>query len=243
MKLNEFYTANDVVDAVYLSRFVYKNKDKIVEKFDDLELYSFHDIKDTEFACYKQEGTNHFFIAFRGSSSLNDWIADAKFKSDYFFNTKAHRGFIKHYNKGQSQLKELVSKIRDYDNNTTIFFVGHSLGGALVYVAYYEFCLKAEEYGMNGIEFRLITFGCPKVFRRKYISNIHSMFFNNTIRITNGDDLVTKLPPDILFLKNSEYIHFGQHIGIGEFDYRGFLREHRMPKYINYVEQVINKEV
>jgi hypothetical protein len=75
MKLNEFYTANDVVDAVYLSRFVYKNKDKIVEKFDDLELYSFHDIKDTEFACYKQEGTNHFFIAFRGKKTISEETA------------------------------------------------------------------------------------------------------------------------------------------------------------------------
>jgi predicted lipase len=96
---------------------------------------------------------------------------------------------------------------------------------------------------MNEIEFRLITFGCPKVFRKKYISNIHSMFFNNIIRITNGDDLVTKLPPDWLFLSRDEYVHFGQHISIGKFDYRGFLKEHRMPKYVAYVEEFINKEV
>jgi len=242
MKLNEFYTANDIVDAVYLSRFVYKNKDKIVSKYSDLELFSFHDIKDTEFACYKQTDNNHFFIAFRGSSSLNDWIADFKFKSNYFFNTKAHRGFIKHYEKGKSQLKELVSKIKDINKEAIIFFVGHSLGGALANLAYYDFCLNSTEYGMNEIEFRLITFGCPKVFRKKYLSNIHSMFFNNTVRITNGDDLVTKLPPDILFFKNSEYIHFGQHISIGKFDYRGFLKEHRMPKYVKYVEEFMNKE-
>ncbi|MFQ5354978.1 MAG: lipase family protein [Mariprofundaceae bacterium] len=121
----------------------------------------------------------------------NDVLADLSFRKTGFNgmeNIKVHSGFLGEFNKIWRPISE---NINEHVRNMPIWVTGHSLGGALATLA-----------GMSYAFESVITFGEPRV-------GFHiDMAFKakNHIRYVNGDDPVTKVPPELLF----GYDHHGE---------------------------------
>jgi len=121
----------------------------------------------------------------------NDVIADLSFRKIGFNgmeNVKVHSGFLGEFNKIWGSVS---ANINEYARNIPVWVTGHSLGGALATLA-----------GMSYAFENVITFGEPRVGY-----HIDKTFkAKNHIRYVNGDDPVTKVPPELLF----GYDHHGE---------------------------------
>lgn len=135
----------------------------------------------------------------------NDILADLKFiptSFDCMEKVNVHSGFLGEINKIWPKIKIDIEK----DVGSLPFYVtGHSLGGAMATLA-----------GMRHDFKKVTTFGEPRVgihIEKAFKSNSHT-------RYVNGDDPVTKLPPELFF----GYDHHGNPIHIfdrnGETDLR-----------------------
>lgn len=135
----------------------------------------------------------------------NDILADLKFiptSFDGMSNVDVHSGFLGELNK---IWPEIIKTIEQDVGSLPLYVTGHSLGGAMATLA-----------GMRHTFEKVTTFGEPRVgihIDRAFKSNSHT-------RYVNGDDPVTKLPPELLF----GYDHHGNPIHIadrdGETDFR-----------------------
>lgn len=114
----------------------------------------------------------------------NDVLADLKFEKDPFDdmeNVEVHAGFLNEINK---LWKLICEDIDRHVGNIPIWVTGHSLGAAMA-------TLAGMRYPFEGV----ITFGEPRVG-----SHIDRAFKAKThTRYVNGDDPVTKVPPELLF--------------------------------------------
>ena len=135
----------------------------------------------------------------------NDILADLKFiptSFDGMESVNVHSGFLAEINKIWSNI--LINIERDI-GNLPFYVTGHSLGGAMATLA-----------GMRHTFEKVTTFGEPRV--GIHINNAFKS--KNHTRYVNGDDPVTKLPPELLY----GYDHHGTPIHIadrnGETDFR-----------------------
>lgn len=135
----------------------------------------------------------------------NDILADLKFiptSFDGMNNVNVHTGFLGEINK----VWNLITKdISEHVKDIPLWVTGHSLGGAMATLA-----------GMRHACEQVMTFGEPRVgihINRAFKAKNHT-------RYVNGDDPVTKLPPELFF----GYDHHGnpEHItdSDGETDIR-----------------------
>ena len=129
----------------------------------------------------------------------NDILADLKFIPTVFDNedkVKVHSGFLAEINKIWSKISIDIEK--DV-GELPLCVTGHSLGGAMATLA-----------GMLHSFEKVTTFGEPRVgihIDKAFKSNSH-------IRYINGDDPVTKLPPELFY----GYEHHGNPIHIADSD-------------------------
>lgn len=129
----------------------------------------------------------------------NDILADLKFiptSFDGMDNVGVHSGFLGEINKLWS---EILTHIKQDADNLPVYVTGHSLGAAMATLA-----------GMRHSFEKVITFGEPRVgmhIDKAFKSKVHT-------RYVNGDDPVTKLPPELLF----GYDHHGIPIHIADRD-------------------------
>ena len=127
----------------------------------------------------------------------NDILADLKFipaSFDKKKNVNVHSGFLGEINKIWSNIK---TNIDEDVRNLPVYVTGHSLGGAIATLA-----------GMRHTFEKVTTFGEPRVgihIEKVFKSNSHT-------RYVNGDDPVTKLPPELFF----GYDHHGNPIHIAD---------------------------
>ena len=129
----------------------------------------------------------------------NDILADLKFIPTTFDNIETvnvHTGFLGELDKLWLNIAE---DINQYVKGIPIWVTGHSLGGAMATLA-----------GMRHNFEEVVTFGEPRVgfhVEQAFKAKKH-------IRYVNGDDPVTKLPPELLF----GYNHHGNPIHISDND-------------------------
>lgn len=155
---------------------------------------------------------NNLFISFKGSSNLNDFIADIDinlidFKVPDKENEnqlvivpgKVHKGAYEMLFENNRH-KFILEKINEYKDYNNIYITGHSLGGLLgtLFYSYLKELFKTKK-----INIKLITFGCPRPGNKVYTNSIH---YNSSNRIVNNNDCVPKLPlpinyshPELLF--------------------------------------------
>jgi len=135
----------------------------------------------------------------------NDILADLKFiptQFDGMSNVLVHSGFLGELNK---VWPDIINNVEKDIGNLPVYVTGHSLGGAMALLA-----------GMRHSFEKVTTFGEPRVGM-----HIDQVFKSNThTRYVNGDDPVTKLPPELLF----GYDHHGTPIHIADRDGQTDLR-------------------
>jgi triacylglycerol lipase len=153
-------------------------------------------------------------LAFRGTSSIQDWATDlhatpANF--DWIFQGAPHVGQI-HAGFGHALvdsvpeiLKVLVPCLQPREKEKTsprLFITGHSLGGALAVLAAAACKLVSGWlYPVAG----LYTYGQPRVATHAAANTFEREFSNVHFRFVNYEDLVPRVPP-----RSFDYTHTGQ---------------------------------
>lgn len=107
-------------------------------------------------------------VAFRGSSSVQDWLTNAQFgMEDLFWATEyncaaVHRGFLEAFDSVNAEVLSAVRELLKSFPRAEIYITGHSLGGALAMLAAYEF------RRLNLPLAQVVTFGAPRVGNKAF---------------------------------------------------------------------------
>ena len=131
-------------------------------------------------------------VAFRGTDSTADWLGNLQITPRKVpeFNGSVHNGFLDAYERVAPIVENAVARL----NNRSLWFTGHSLGGALALVA----ALTHKDQPITG----LMTFGQPRMLGRRPAELVNARFGRKFQRFVNRNDIVTRVPPG--------YRHAGQ---------------------------------
>lgn len=144
-------------------------------------------------------------VSFRGTQTLEDWLADLDFVALPYSSVKdagnVHMGFQLVYNAVRGSVAQLVRQALAAGCQN-IWVTGHSLGGALALL-----CAPDLVFNVNkGIVPRLYTFAGPRVAQNDALAPGFQQFFDATIplcyRVANRWDKVPDLPPKIAFYEH-----------------------------------------
>ncbi|KAI9294278.1 alpha/beta-hydrolase [Neoconidiobolus thromboides FSU 785] len=141
-------------------------------------------------------------LGFRGSSTLKNFVQDAKyFKDPIVFDKKqykVHRGFKQCSDRLLpmyiDKLKGLLNEHKDYK----LVIVGHSLGGA---IATLSTLILRQNLNLKDDRLAVFTFGEPRVGDKEFARYLNQQTFTLT-RVVNGNDMVPHLSPQIKLLCN-----------------------------------------
>lgn len=147
--------------------------------------------------------TKTLFVAFRGSSNIQNWINNLQVsKISPYENESIHveKGFYTSYIDIKSQIfSNLHQLAKKYDSNQ-MSVTGHSLGAAQATLFSYDLLTNSTYDLLN-----LYTFGSPRV-GNKYFSYDFTDKFLST-RITHYHDIVPHVPEEFL-----GYLHIGNEV-------------------------------
>lgn len=145
-------------------------------------------------------------VAFRGTQSETDWLANANaYQTSYAFapgRGKVHHGFMDIY---ESCREQILHTLLSFSANSNIYITGHSLGAALAVI-------NALDIAANTF-FKpvMYNFAGPRVgnpiFAFKY-----NRLVTNSVRIVNQHDLVPQLPPVIILTPLPSKLLYYQHV-------------------------------
>lgn len=152
-------------------------------------------------------------ISFRGTDSLKDWKTDFKFwkkripYGNHLSKIRVHSGFMDAYQ--DKCVRGQIHKVITCDISN-IYVTGHSLGAALA-----TLCALDLQYNFPDKFYEVTLFGCPRVGNKAFAKSYNKRLIK-TIRIENGNDVVTKIPPPFF-----GYRHVGIRLHVGRM--RSFL--------------------
>ncbi|MCT8138250.1 lipase family protein [Anaerobacillus sp. CMMVII] len=133
-------------------------------------------------------------IAFRGTLSDPDWIADAEAFQDIFPYSESkgliHHGFLSIYQSCREEIFKTYARIAPYKR---LYITGHSLGGALA-------TLHAMDVVENG-HFPKVTmynYASPRVGNKEFTHRF-STRVPDCIRFINSHDIIPMLPPQKIY--------------------------------------------
>jgi len=142
-------------------------------------------------------------VAFRGTSSIEDFVQDAKFwrvhhwqkhrRSQLLWDkngspAEVHQGFLECF---EAVSEAVWHRVRDLSlamPQADIYVTGHSLGGALANLGALE--LKRRKLPIKAV----YTFGQPRVGNATFASIYNDSLGDRTWRIVNGNDIVPRSP-------------------------------------------------
>ncbi|MCM3006025.1 lipase family protein [Priestia koreensis] len=140
------------------------------------------------------ESEESVIVAFRGTQSDVDWMADADYSQSYYPYTVngglVHNGFLSVYESCRDFLLDVYKKLSP---NKTLYITGHSLGAALA-------TLHAADVATNQL-FRnvvMYNFASPRVGDPTFAARYHQLV-PNSIRFVNTTDVVAKVPPIMIY--------------------------------------------
>lgn len=160
-----------------------------------------------------EKGENDFIISFRGTDEAKDWITDLKFwKKELPYENKktkvrVHSGFYNSYLTIRDDILKFGEEHLSTSSSETLFninIMGHSYGSALAVL-----CALDLQFNYPCAQFNVIVFGCPRIGNKHFVKSYNKRLIK-TLRIENGNDIVTKLP-----FKFLGYSHVGIKIHIG----------------------------
>ncbi len=167
-------------------------------------------------------GADYVVVSFRGTQP--DEHADIKADVnlplvDFPAGGRVHRGFEAALKIVWADIEGVLKGLSDLP----VWFTGHSLGAALATVA------VAQRTGMKSD--RLVTFGSPRVGNQAFVDLLANV---PTFRYVDGADLVTMLPPEVL------YRHTGTMVFVSETEpavvnpSAPFVRKYRFKSIVRY---------
>jgi hypothetical protein len=138
--------------------------------------------------------TKTIHVAFRGSSSYQNWMKDFEVKKvDYttFFsgceNCKIHYGFYTSVQNIKNQTLDSIKELKKDFPNHEIILTGHSYGAAVSQIMALE-CLR------EGIEVQVYNYGQPRIGNIEYAKFVN-LNLKHYWRFTHDRDMVPHLPP------------------------------------------------
>lgn len=152
-------------------------------------------LEDTQ--AYLAASDHMVLVAFRGTepSQIRDWLSDA--------NTPVipgpakrglvHLGFSRALASVYPEIRDKVKEVRT--NDQTLWFTGHSLGGALAMLAGATMYLEDPKLLANGV----YTFGQPRTCDRFLANAYDTAFTSRHFRFVNNNDIVAQVPPEPVF--------------------------------------------
>ncbi len=114
---------------------------------------------------------------------------------------KAHRGMLSKY---EGIYDDVHNRINSFAGEE-ILLIGHSAGGMVAYIAFFDIYHAYPELGV-----RLVTFGTPRVLTRNAAAQLREAE-DRIIRIVMGRDIFSSMPPAIL-----GYRHVGTLVRMGD---------------------------
>jgi len=198
---------NEIITAFELSAAAYRD----VQPYYPCDYTTMLNNPKLHVECFLRRQVETLRITFRGTDSHENWKNDFKFweKSipycDCGNKMKVHRGFLNSYK--SVGIRDKILEAID-DDVKYIKICGHSLGAALSLL-----CAFDMQYNFPDRDIEAIVFGCPRVGNRAFAKK-YNRIVTKTIRIENGNDVVTKVPFPLLnpFL-NFRYVGSKMQIG------------------------------
>ncbi|WP_308312599.1 lipase family protein [Streptomyces sp. ISL-11] len=164
-------------------------------------------LEDTQ--AYTMAGDHMIITAFRGTepAQIRDWLSDATTPP---WPGPANKGFV-HYGFGEAlesvfpEVKKTLAEFRD--NGQTVWFTGHSLGGALAMLAGARLYFEDPNLLADGV----YTFGQPRTCDLTLAGACDKAFTRRTYRFVNNNDIVAQLPPEPVYhhVQTLRYIDSG----------------------------------
>lgn len=129
-------------------------------------------------------------VAFRGSSSIRDWLMDGRFWQQRTWGGSVHAGFNSALNDILFQLFQATRQaiIPAGPAPVPIFITGHSLGGSIAQI-YAEVCIR-QGLNVQGV----YTFGAPRVGDTNFCRHYNTLLGDRTFNVVNEYDVVPHLP-------------------------------------------------
>ncbi|MEE1753570.1 lipase family protein [Streptomyces sp. SP18CS02] len=152
-------------------------------------------LQDTQ--AYTMASDRMIITAFRGTEpvQIRDWLSDATTPP---WPGPARTGFV-HYGFGEAldsvfpAVRKAVAELRD--NDQTVWFTGHSLGGALAMLAGCRLYMEEPKLRADGV----YTFGQPRTCDRQLAAACNKGFKDRLYRFVNNNDVVPHLPPEPVY--------------------------------------------
>ena len=213
-------TRNDIVGALELAGIAYApiqpKGSTVLTTVDDAP---------SGVQCFLRQDGDCLSVTFRGSDSKIDWNHNFEFHKKCIpygnqdSKIRVHTGFLAAYKAPvvRGEIHRLVnSRVRK------IQVFGHSLGAALAVL-----CAVDLQYNFPDRDIECIVFGCPRVGNAAFRDSYNKRVFK-TIRVENGNDIVTKVPLPIM-----GYRHVGAKLKIGALRLPGLVtfRSHDPRRY------------
>ncbi|PSR92642.1 Lipase [Actinidia chinensis var. chinensis] len=158
---------------------------------------------------------NAIVIAFRGTQehSIPNWIEDLHWKQlDLNYpgmpDAMVHHGFYFAYHNTTVRpgVVNAVKRAKELYGNLDIMVTGHSMGGAMAAFCGLDLTVNHETGNVQ-----VVTFGQPRIGNAAFVS-YYGELVPNTIRVTNGHDIVPHLPPYYPHFAQKTYHHFPREV-------------------------------
>ncbi|KAI9253438.1 catalysis At the Interface: the anatomy of A conformational change in A triglyceride lipase [Phascolomyces articulosus] len=122
-------------------------------------------VYDTNVLVARGDADQTIYVAFRGSASLQNWIADftgTPVSYSGVTGAMVHLGFQQSYQEVQKQLIALINKELEVNPSYTVAITGHSLGGATALLC------ALDLYKQDVKNLKLVTQGQPRTGNKKF---------------------------------------------------------------------------
>ncbi|MBM7704281.1 lipase family protein [Metabacillus iocasae] len=153
------------------------------------------------------ESENEVVIAFRGTKSDLDWLADASaFQLPFPYASNignVHGGFLSIYH---SLRNEVFNAYASLSPQKPLYITGHSLGGALA-------TLHALDVAVNG-PFEHVTmynYGSPRVGDPAFVTS-YCLHVRESKRFANTEDVITEVPPPVFRYPFTSKVWYYEHV-------------------------------
>lgn len=141
-------------------------------------------------------GPRSAVLAFRGTQGLADWMSNLQIPpaNSAAFGAAIHSGFLDAY----ASVAHLVARAVEEAGGRTLWFTGHSLGGAVAVVAAAHHRARRPA--------GVVTFGQPRMLSDGAAGFMRATFGSSYVRVVNADDIVARIP--VIYRHTGRLLHF-----------------------------------